>query len=320
MPYIFAVLSAFGMGLNDLCIQMGMRSGRVTSSQALIINLISGNIFLLVLLVIEFFSSGFPNINQKGIVFFIASGITAPFLARLLCYSAINSIGATRAASLRVSDTFFTMIIAFFVFSDAISLRSFFGSVILVTGIAILIYEMDNKHEDSEISCTDTENKVHRLEAKENIFKRFSASALLFGSFLAIASGLLFAFGGVFRELGIKQIPSAILGSSISSMIGILANGIYLYISGQIGGIWNISLRSTVFFALGGIGNSFGILAFFLALSGGAAVSLVTALKNTAPVFTLFLTWLALRKIERFTVKLVGAILMIVIGSTIIIL
>lgn len=58
----------------------------------------------------------------------------------------------------------------------------------------------------------------------------------------------------------------------------------------------------------------------FLALSGGAEVSVVTALKNTAPVFTLFLTWLVLRKIERFTFKLVGAIVMVVIGSTIIIL
>lgn len=320
MAYVFAVLSAFGMGLNDLCIQMGMRAGRATSSQALIINLISGNIFLLVLAAIEFSRTGFPSINHSGLVFFIASGISAPFLARLLCYSSIERIGATRAASLRVSDTFFTMLIAFFAFSDVIMLRSFFGSIILVTGIAILIYEMDNKRGDSEIACTTTADKVNRLETKENIFKRFSASGLYFGSFLAITSGLLFAFGGIFRELGINQIPSAILGSLISSMIGLLANGIYLYIKGEMGSSWNVSLRSTVYFAIGGIGNSFGILAFFLALTGGATVSVATALKNTSPVFTLGLTWLALRKIERITVKLVGAIVMIIIGSTIIIL
>ncbi|MGI6685531.1 MAG: EamA family transporter [Bacillota bacterium] len=320
MAYVFAVLSAFGMGLNDLCIQMGMRSGRVNSSQALIINLISGNIFLLVLAAIEFFSKGFPNINYIGLVFFIASGISAPFLARLLCYLAIDSIGATRAGSLRVSDTFFTMIIAFFLFSDVIMLRSFFGSIILVTGIAILIYEMDNKRSDSEIAFTGKQDKVNRLENKENLFKRFSSSGLYFGSFLAITSGLLFAFGGIFREMGIEQIPSAILGSLISSMIALMANAIYLYITGQMGRSWNMSLRSTAFFALGGIGNSFGILAFFLALSGGVTVSVATALKNTSPVFTLCLAWLALRKIERITVKLVGAIVMIVIGSTIIIL
>lgn len=319
MPYVFAVFSALGIGLNDLCIQMGMRSGRATGSQALIINLISGNIFLLGIMAIVFFKSGFPEINAKGVIFFLASGISSPFLARLFCYSSIKKIGATRTAALRVSDTFFTMIIAYFVFSDVITLRSLLGAIVLVAGIAILIHEMNNKSEHSEIACTDTRDKLNQPVTKGNLFKRFTASELYFGSFLGITSGLFFGFGGVFRELGIEQIPSAILGSSLSTMIGLFTNGIFLYLTGQVGSGWNVSLRSAGFFALGGIGNSFGVFTFFLALSGGAAVSMVTALKNTAPVFTLFLTWFALRKIEKFTLKLAGAIVMVVIGSTIII-
>jgi uncharacterized membrane protein len=50
--------------------------------------------------------------------------------------------------------------------------------------------------------------------------------------------------------------------------------------------IFTTPCRSLIF-ALGGFGNTTGMLMFFLALSAGGSVSVTAALKNTSPLFTL---------------------------------
>ncbi|MCF8012068.1 MAG: DMT family transporter [Clostridiales bacterium] len=298
MPYLFAFLSAAGFGLNDLCIHIGMRSGRVDSNQALIINLLSGNILLIGAFIIVYFTAGFPPINMPGILYFIAAGASAPFLGRIFSFTSIKHIGATRTTTLRVSDTFFTMIIAYIILNDIISIYSLIGAVILIMGVVLLV------NETSDSSAAD-----------ENIIKNFFST----GTFLALISAFLFAIAGIFREVALQFIPSALLGTLLGNLVAFTTNSIYIYFSGHMKGKWDITWREVFFFALGGFSNTVGVLTFFLALAAGGAVSLIAAIKNTSPLFTLLLSWLFLRNIERFTAKLFVSIILILFGALLIV-
>jgi len=325
IPYLFALLSAAGYGLNDLCIQVGMRSGRATSSQALIINLISGNILLAMITGIYFFTTGFPPLNWGGVLFFIAAGVAAPFLGRIFSISSIKRIGATRTTTLRVSETFFTMLIAMVLLKDVIPFISFVGAIVLVAGIIMLINQTSRKtqtaNEEVAASAEQNMNPTQNMKNERSFLHlvQMFFKLINIGIVFALISGFFFGLGGVFRQLALDFIPSAILGSFIGTFIALISNGLLVYFSGQLSNDWNITRREIFFFSLGGFGNTTGMLMFFLSLIIGGSVSMTTALKNTSPLFTLFLSWIFLRKFEQITLKLVLSILLVILGSTLIV-
>jgi uncharacterized membrane protein len=327
IPYLFALLSAAAYGLNDSCIQMGLRTGRATTGQALIINLISGNILIAIITGIYFFTTGFPPLNWGGVLFFIAAGITAPFLGRIFSFSSINRIGATRTTTLRVSETFFTMLIAMVLLKDIIPFMSFVGAIVLVAGIIMLISQTSRKTQmANEEVATSAEQNINLDEGTQKNERSFVDLVQIFykliniGILFALISGFFFGLGGVFRQLALSFVPSAILGSFIGTFIALISNGLFTYFSDQLNTDWHITRREIFFFSLGGLGNTTGMLMFFLALIVGGSVSMTTALKNTSPLFTLFLSWIFLRKFEQITLKLVLSIVLVILGSALIVI
>ncbi|MEL7568451.1 MAG: EamA family transporter [Dehalobacterium sp.] len=317
LPYLFAILSAAGIGLNNTCVQLGMRFSQVTGAQALIINLITGNALLIIVSCVVFMSQGFPELNFLGIVFFTAAGLMGPFFGRLLSFSAIKRIGATRTVVYRMGDMFFTMLLSYFILKNDIRIKGLIGAVILAAGVVILIKEKSKQVKpNNEVQGNSINNFIN--EENKKIWTNFH---LFFNSgvILALICGLFFALGGIFRELGINSIPSAILGTLLSTFVALIANSIYSFYSKQWGSNWNISGKSLMCFVVGGVGNSLGILTFFLALVNEVPVFMVAALKNTAPVFTLIFSWIALRKVEHFSIKLLVSIFLVIIGSSLIV-
>ena len=300
MSYLFAILCAAGYGFNDFCVYLGSRSGRATSSQALVINLFSGNILLVIVASVLYLTQGMPHIDWPGMLSFIAAGIAGPFLGRIFSITAIRNIGATRTTSLRVSETFFSMFLAVALLRNIIPIRSLAGAIILILGIIILINE--------------TNKGSQRPKAARRL------SALTIGSLFALIASLFFAIAGIFRLTGSSYSPSAISGTLVGSMVALVTNAAFAYFSRQLGSHWTATRREVLFYSLGGLGNSTAMLMFFLALIAGGHVALVTALKNISPLFTLFFSWIFLRKVERFTVMLVVSILIVIFGAFLIVM
>ncbi|KKM10545.1 hypothetical protein SY88_12755 [Clostridiales bacterium PH28_bin88] len=326
MAYLFAILSAAGYGINDLCIHIGMRSGRATSAQALIINLLSGNLLLAVAGMAVYFTAGFPPLDWAGMLYFIAAGLSAPFLGRIFSFSSIKRIGATRTTTLRVSDTFFTMATAFILLKNVITFRSVVGAVLLVAGVVMLINETSRAPIPAvEGTTSTTAEEAATGEDTGTVHSPLAGvthgilATINTGTLFALASAFFFALAGIFRQMALEYIPSAILGTIVGSFVALLTNSALTYLSGQLGSSWNITRRDAVFFALGGVGNTMGMLMFFLALAGGGSVSMTAALKNISPLFTIFLSWLFLRKMERFTVNLVASVLLVIAGASLIV-
>lgn len=322
MPYLFALFSAAGYGINDLCIHIGMRSGRATSAQALVINLLSGNLLLAVAGAAVYFTAGFPPLDWAGMLYFIAAGLSAPFLGRIFSFSSIKRIGATRTTTLRVSDTFFTMAMAFMLLKNVIPFRSVVGAVFLVAGVVMLINETSRTPMPAEGTTSTTAEEAATVEDTGTVHSLLAGvthgilGTINTGTLFALTSAFFFALAGIFRQMALDSIPSALLGTIVGSFVALLTNTAMTYLSGQLGSSWNITRRDAVFFALGGGGNTVGMLMFFLALAGGGSVSMTAALKNTSPLFTLFLSWLFLRKMERFTANLVASVLLVIAGAS----
>lgn len=319
MPYLLAFLSAAGYGLNSFCVQMGMRSGRATSAQALIVGLLTGNIVLGIVTLLYYYTSGLPQLNWYGMLFFIASGLTAPFLGRIFNIQAIRRIGSTRTATFRVSDTFFTMLLATVLLHDVVTWNSLLGAVLLVTGVVILIKERNREELKKPGTWQGETAAAQDMPGKlpQGLIGKLVDSRHI-GAVFALTSAFLMAVGGIFRNMGINEVPSAILGAMVASFVALISNFALTYFSGQLGKGWEMPRRAAFFFGLGGLGSAAGMLMFFLALEAGGSVSMVAALKNTSPLITLALSWIYLRRVERFTPKLYLSILLVLCGACLI--
>jgi uncharacterized membrane protein len=296
MGYIYALLAAVGFGINDLCIQVGVKSGKCTTNQALLINLIAGNVVLSVMAVVTYFTVGFPPLNIMGILFFIAAGVCSPFFGRVLSFASIKEIGATRTTTLRVSDAFFTIVIAYFILGDRISLQVLLGAVILVVGIMALINETSQSVQVSKALEEVAAGVAYDMKPKSlKSYIKSTVGNINVGFFYAIISAVFFGMGGVFRQMSMTHVPSALLGTLVGTFTALITNGLYIYFSGQLTKDWNFTVKEIGFFSLGGAANSTAILFFFSALVSGTSVSITAALKNLSPLVTLFLSWLFLR-------------------------
>ena len=317
MPYIFAIISAMGYGLNDLFIHIGMKKGKAGGAQALMVNLITSNLVILLAALFVMLVWGLPPLKWRGVLFFALSGMFAPFFGRLSSISAIKLIGATRCNTLRVTDTFFTMVLVLIILGDPIALNAVMGAIILVFGIITLIRET-GENEFIEITAAEKEAAVSQSWGLPAFIKLSSAYK---GSILAILAALFFALGGMFRQSGLDSIPSAILGTVISSLMALITNSCYSLYTGQLSKEnWQLTSRQILFFALAGCGSTVGLLMFFMSLSFGGALTMVATLKNTTPVFTLIFSWLFVRKLDRFSPKLIFSIILVVAGASIIVL
>lgn len=320
MPILLALISAAGYGLGDFCFHLGMKSGRASSSQILIINLLTGNILLFIFVVFMFITQGIPALNWQGILYFAAAGVSAPFLGRILTILAIKEIGATRASTLRVSDTFFTMIIAVIFLGDYLSLLSIVGAIILFIGIGIMINDLNKDNSAEKPQLTSNVDPFPADSSSQPSTKRLllflkNIDLINYGSFLALLSAFSFALGSIFRQIALQYIPVVILGTFIQTFVALVTNGITAYSSGQLGDGWNIKGKELLIQILGGVGGTIGLLGFFFSLSHGGSVSMAAALKNTSPVFTLVFSWWFLRKTESYTIRLILSLLLVIIGA-----
>jgi uncharacterized membrane protein len=308
MSYILAVVSAACYGFNIFAIHLGTRSERVGSNKILIINLLSGTLILSLIAILTFLRTGVPQFTLKGILMFGAAGFSGPFLGRMFSITSIKRIGGTRTSTLRMGETFLTMFLAFIVLDERLSPVSFVGAVILVAGIVLLIKERG-------VSPKTRYGENPAIPSRVSERKPLSPQFVF-----AFLAALFFAVGRVFHRLGLSDLPSPLIGALVGTSIALLTNAVYGLASGQMNGVLRISRRSMVFFVLSGFGNSLGLLTLMLALNRGGLLSLVVALKNTSPLFTLLLGSLFLRDVERVSFGLVVSVLIVLAGAILIVL
>lgn len=312
---VFAFLSALGYGAAQFLIHVGLQGGRVRPAQGLLLNLLAGNVVLLVALAVVWPLAP-VQLRWDGLLFFIAAGLMAPLAGRGTIIMAIARIGATRASSLQVIESLFAAPLGLLLLGQPVTAVSLAGILLLVASTFFFLNEKGPQAAEADVAdpSLDRQTAGDDLPSPAGSGSRGQGDHRA-GVILAVLSGLFFACAGILRQFGMNVVPSALLGASVGSLTALLVTGLRLARSGGWEGLRLVGLRSFSLLALSGLSASVGMVAFFLALQYQGTVAISTALKNMSPLVTFFLALLFLRHRERVTLKLGVLVLAAVCGA-----
>jgi len=296
---LFAILSAVGFGLTLSFIQLGLRGGRVTSGDGMMISLIAGTAVLVVALAVS--ASVEPmHIQWQGVAYFVLAGLMAPLFGRGVSVLATERIGSTRAASLGVSEAFIAAPLAYLFLDQGVSQLSAIGIVVIAVGTVLFINE-------SRRFVGDPDDPPHLAVQ--------SRRAAVLGVAFGLSAGLFFAMAGIFRQMGVDAIPSALVGSAIGSAVALVVFGVDAARRRRLTAWARAPRRPAAMFALSGLAGSFGNLTFLWALDNNGTVAVSTAIKNTSPIFTFLFAAAFMARRERIGLRLGLLVLMVAAGA-----
>lgn len=303
-----AVLSAVGYGSGQFMTQLGLRHGRVRAPQAILINLTAATFVLLLALGVVWAVDP-VHLEWRAVTYFAVAGLLGPFAGRSLNFLAIQRVGATRTASLGMSEGLFAAALAWVILGQTLSSLTMVGVVVLVTGTALFVNETGRTFRRSGgVSAAEgrdagTDTSTH-------------GPRVAIGVAIGLASGLLFSIAGIMRQLGIDLVPSAVLGAAVGTSVALLVTLANVARTGHLREVFRVKAHDAAPLAASGVLASAGMVCFFLALQLGGGLAVSSALKNLTPLFTFALAALFIAQLERITVR-VGLLVAVVVAGAV---
>lgn len=309
LAVVFGLVSAIGYAWTTVLMQLGLRCCvRVSPFTALLVNLAGGTVLLLAMAA-AFGHLPRGGIGLSGIGYFAASGLVAALAGQAANFAAIDRIGATRTASFVMTDNVFALVLGLLVLAQAVSGLSAAGITLLM--VAAMAFTMETAAEDTA-GRRGGETKGGFTNWR-SIFA-FGKHRIA-GVGLAVLSGFLFATAGILRALGVRELPSALLGAAINNVAALVVIAGVFVVRGRLREVLAVGWRAGIFLLLSGVASSAGTTGFILALQYGGTVAVTTALKNTQPVFTFALALWLVHKHEGLTWRTAVLVLLVAVGG-----
>jgi DME family drug/metabolite transporter len=214
---------------------------------------------------------------------FIAAGLLAPGVGRLLTYVGIDRLGAARASAVSAAAPLFAVVLAIVLLGERPSWSLLVGAACIVGG-GILLSQRDR---------TST-----AWRRRDLVFPALGA--------------LAFASRDIVSRWGLRSFPHpslAAVAATLTSVAVILLFG--LRQRGQL----RADRAGVGLLLLSGLCEALGSLALWSALGAGD-VSVVTPLAHAQPIFTVILAVLFLRDLEQVTWR-VGLATLVMVGGAI---
>jgi uncharacterized membrane protein len=286
MAIVFALMTAIAYGLDNFLIRKGLIDSPSPIAAAFITLTINFSFFVILSLI--FIPFEFLKLNL--IYLFIIAGILAPGCARLLSYKSLEILGMSITTPIINAESLFSITMALFFLNEPISFSIVAGILSVVCGLVLLGYEIGQKNE-------------------RDISKRFRYRYL----FYPLMASLFYGTSVFFRKLGLNTLSSPILGATLTSGTSWCIITIILTTSGNTKRLVQVKKPSFIYFVVGGCTTCIAWLSFFHALNIGR-VAIVTPIAASYSLFTLFLSYLFLRDMERMSLKIIFSTILIVGG------
>lgn len=278
---LFGLLAAFFFAAHSVAVKGGMKGSNPMT--ATLISSVSNTVFLWVVAVLFL---PFDIFFNKGLIYLCIAGILTPSLARIFMYTGIEKVGVSITASIKETAQFFAAFVAIIFLEEQISIAIGVATIMTIMGVLLL----------SRTSAGVKKPDLLKWKKTDLIFP--------FGA------AMLYGVSRFFRKFGMITVTSPWGGATVMATISLLFFPlIFLTIPNRQGLALNKKCFS--FFALGGLlgglGQVFALAAFKL-----GDVVIVGPLVSTAPFFSLLLTFVFLKKLERITTNVVmGAVLIV---------
>ena len=276
---LLAIISAFFLAAAGVTIRFGLT--RKTSPFTAFITFGAGAVFVWLIVLIM----GYELPNRTGMVFFALRGILDPGISALIIFIVLRKVGVVITATIMATHPLISSFLAIIFLNESITLFIALGTVVIILGVILLNF-------------THTKNMA-RLKYV----------------LMAFTGAILVGTSVVVTKFALNNSNTPVSGLAISFTVGVLFHAIIIIILRK----WNtlrMSWNDSKWFILAGVFVFVGFLFGFNALSQGKAI-IVAPLAGTAPLFTLLLSRLLLKKYETITKSIVIGTVFVVIGAAI---
>jgi len=287
--YIAALAAAVVWGIDPVLSKRGMTHGGHALQAAFAVITIGTIIFWSALLITQGIDAIF-SISPRTALIFLGGGILGTTLGRISFYTGIDKVGASIAGIGASTLPAFAAILALVFLSEPLSTIHSIGIFLVVVGLSLLAIS-----KGGNISGWSFQDLV-----------------------LPVFAGFAFGLGQVIRRFGLVETPATVLQAiALNDAAAFL--GLFLFLFFFRRDLLRLpSLPATGYFAAAGIVSSLGLFLAFTALNLGR-VAIVSTLISTAGLFTVLLSFLFLRDLERITKKMITGAIFIAFGAGIVI-
>lgn len=281
MWIIYAFGSAFFAGITAILAKIGVKN--VESNLATAIRTIVVLIFAWMMVLIVGSYNTINSIGGYTFTFLILSGMATG--ASWICYFKALQLGdVNKVVPIDKSSTILTMILAFIMLGENISIYKFLSMILIGVGTYLMIEKKEN--------------------GKGHVEKK---SWLLY----AILSAVFASLTSILGKIGIENVESN-LGTAIRTIVVLIMAWIIVFYKGEHKGIKNIDKKSWWFIGFSGISTGLSWLCYYKALQNGEA-AVVVPVDKLSILVTIAFSYFVLK--EKISKKAVLGLALITLGT-----
>ena len=277
---LFAFGSALFAGLTAVLAKIGIEN--VNSTLATAVRTAVVLVFSWLMVFIVGSQDGIGSISARTLLFLVLSGLATG--ASWLCYFRALQLGdVNKVAPIDKSSTVLTILLAFILLGEPISLPQVAGVVCIGAGTLMMI--------------------ARTQEGGAVKSSRWLIYALLSAVFASLTS--------IFGKIGVEDVESN-LGTAIRTAVVLVMAWLMVFITGEQKGIRLISRRSWLFLILSGLATGASWLCYYRALQDGPA-SVVVPIDKLSILVTIIFSGVVLK--EKLTRRAAAGLVLILIGT-----
>lgn len=276
----FALGSAMFAGLTAILAKIGIEN--VNSTLATALRTVVVLVFSWVMVFIVGSQSGIGDISGRTLLFLVLSGLATG--ASWLCYFHALQLGdVNKVTPIDKSSTVLTILLAFILLGEPISLPQAAGVVGIGAGTLLMV---SKKETQSEVKGG-----------------KWFIYALLSAVFASLTS--------IFGKIGVENVDSN-LGTAIRTIVVLVMAWLMVFITGEQKGLRQISRKSRIFLILSGFATGGSWLCYYRALQDGPA-SVVVPIDKLSIIVTIFFSRVVLK--EKLSRRAAVGLVLIVLGT-----
>lgn len=281
----FAFGSALFAGITSILAKIGIKNTDSTAATAIRTIVILFFSWLMVFITGSF--GGIGSISSKTLIFLILSGFATG--GSWLCYFKALRIGdVNKVTPIDKSSTVLTMLLAFIILGEEISILKAVCMVLIGAGTYLMIVKKE----------TDKEAKGKGW------------------LFYAVLSAVFASLTSILGKIGISGVDSN-LGTAIRTIVVLIMAWIMVFVTKKQGELKKIGRKSMVFICLSGLTTGLSWLCYYKALQDGQA-SVVVPIDKLSILVTVAFSYIVLK--EKLTKKSAAGLAMITAGTLMLVL
>ena len=267
-------------GLTAILAKIGIEN--VNSTLATALRTVVVLVFSWVMVFIVGSQSGIGDISGRTLLFLVLSGLATG--ASWLCYFRALQLGdVNKVTPIDKSSTVLTILLAFILLGEPISLPQAAGVVGIGAGTLLMV---SKKETQSEVKGG-----------------KWFIYALLSAVFASLTS--------IFGKIGVENVDSN-LGTAIRTIVVLVMAWLMVFITGEQKGLRQISRKSWIFLILSGFATGGSWLCYYRALQDGPA-SVVVPIDKLSISVTIFFSRVVLK--EKLSRRAAVGLVLIVLGT-----